>query len=426
MDYFVLADCNNFYASCERVFNPKLENRAIIVLSNNDGCVIARSNEAKALGIKMGEPYFQVKDLCEIHQVAIFSSNFALYGDLSRRVMEVLASEAEEMEIYSIDEAFLKFDHVTSLKKLEKHCLKVRQKILQWVGIPVSFGIAETKTIAKLANELAKKNSNQPVFTLSKSDLISADYAHLCVKDVWGIGSGLQKRLAKFSVKYIQDFLKLDHTFVKKLMGVVGERIFWELKGVSCLKILPATPKKSIASSRSFGRNVADIDSLIEAAATFTAKAAVKLRAQNSVAGAILVYLDYKVDAALSCNKYLRQKFKIEQSFSTPTDNSGKMVATASSLVRQIYVPGINYKKCGIVLLNITAKANTQFDLFETSHNFSATEKSLTKAIDTINQQYGKNKIFYGATGISPNWLAKKERSSNFSLQNLNNLPQVF
>jgi DNA polymerase V len=297
MKRFLLIDCNNFFVSCERVFNPALKNKPVIVLSSNDGCVIARSNEAKLLGIPMGIPAFQCADLVKKHNIQVFSSNFALYGDMSNRIMYTLAQYVTALEIYSIDEAFLFIPEVTQSEELNnfyytEYAQFLRKKVLQHTGIPISIGIGPTKTLAKVANKIAKKNSeHNGVFDITHRDKDTI-LEQLDVRDIWGIGSRYAKFLHAYGIHTARDFMHSNEQWIKKKLTVFGHKTLLELRGVSCLHVEEITSeKKSITVSRSFGRSVTSYIELQESVAHYISMAAQKLRAQNMAAGVITVFI---------------------------------------------------------------------------------------------------------------------------------------
>src|SRR4029434_9630627 len=287
---FALLDCNNFYVSCERLFQPALLGKPVVVLSNNDGCVIARSDEAKALGIPMGLPAFKLADLVKAHPIEVYSSNYTLYGDLSARVMTTLTQWTPDVEVYSIDEAFLKFATLPPAA-LTVYGQSMRATIQQWTGIPVSIGIAPTKTLAKLANRLAKR-SPQGVVTLTASSEIEATLACTRVEDIWGIGPGYTRRLKLYDIRTAMQLRDANDRWIRQQLGVVGQRTVWELRGISCLPLeLCPPPKQSLMVSRSFGRPITSLTEMREAVATYTTRAAEKLRRHDVAAGVVTVFL---------------------------------------------------------------------------------------------------------------------------------------
>lgn len=408
MSYFVLADCNNFYVSCERLFNPRLELRPVIVLSNNDGCVVARSQEAKQLGIKMGDPYFKIKEFCSQMKVIIYSSNYKLYGDISQRVMTILSSMAEEIEIYSIDEAFLKYSSSLTQESIFSICMEMRHKIKRWVGIPISVGIAPTKTLAKVANDLAKKNRSSGVFDLTSESVQKEVLQNYPVGEIWGVGSRLRQRLNVIEIRTAWEFREADPTLIRRKMGVVGERMLWELRGVSCLSLEEPAPKKSISYSRSFGRVVSDPVELSEALSTFVSGACVKLRDQNSCARAMCVYLE----AVLDAKQGTRRHYGMTTSFSFPTNDTSQIITSAKKCLKKMFLETEHYKKCGVILLDLISEKLVLTDLFFASPD--PKRRKLNDTVDALNAYYGKNTIFYGATGIDRSWKMKSDKCSPY------------
>ena len=418
MTHFILADCNNFYVSCERLFNPKLEGVPVIVLSNNDGCVVARSQEAKAVGIKMGVPYFQIKELCRTNKVEVLSSNYQLYGNLSDRVMNILSQNAPEIEIYSIDEAFLKYPASFS-NILFSEGINLKKKIRKWLGLPVSFGIAPTKTLAKVANSLAKKNQ-EGVFSLSLPKVQKKILQNYPINDVWGIGFRLAVQLKQMGIFTAWDFAAMDPPIIRKKLGVVGERMLWELRGISCLKLEEPKPKKSITSSRSFGRVITEEKDLAEALATFISSACVKLRSQASCTSAICVFLEAISDAKLGT----RKQYSRVKPFVFPTNDTPQIISAAKSILSQLFIPNERYKKCGIILLDLTSESLLTPDLFLKS--FDLKRMSLMKTVDTLNARFGRNTIFFGAMGSkNPSWKSRSDKCSKFNTSEWEALPTV-
>lgn len=405
MKYFALIDCNNFYASCERIFEPHLEKRALVVLSNNDGCVVARSQEAKQLGIKMGEPYFKIKDLCERLKIIVRSSNYTLYGDISERIMLILSSIAEEIEIYSIDEAFVTFPCNTPSEEIVELCLNTRSRIKQWVGVPVSIGIAPTKTLAKIAASLAKKSASG-VFSIDSNEILEKILKDYPIEDIWGIGSALKTRLFGRNIHTAWELQAQDPSFIRKLMGVVGERILWELQGVSCLPLEKVQDKKNIASSQSFGKIITEYDELAEALSTYVNRACIKLRKQNSCTKAICVYVEAIIDSSNNLRFYDNRV----ATFPFPSCDTPYIIGTAKKCLEKLFRPGQRYKKCGIILLDLIPKSQVMPDLFFKTRNTK--REKIAELYDNINAQFGKNSIIYGAMGINSSWKMRKEKAS--------------
>ena len=400
-----LIDCNSFYASCERIFNPKLIGKPIVVLSNNDGCVITRSLEAKELGIKMGEPYFKAKNIIEKNKVKVFSSNYSLYGDISQRVMEILAKFSSEVEIYSIDEAFLNLNGFTNYE-LNTYCQYIRNRIKKWVGIPVSVGVAPTKTLAKIANHLAKKNKEyKGVCILKEWPEIKIGLKNTYIEDVWGIGRQLSKFLKNYKVSSAHDFIKIDRRWVRKNIGVVGEKIYLELCGISCLEIdLVPSNKKSCCVSRSFSRPVQKIVEIEEAISNYASRVAEKIREEGLVAESMNVFV--LTNYFNKREKQYSNSIKLQLSY--PTNNSIKITKKAIKGIRQIYRNGYSYKKVGVIL-NGLSKASVTKGLLDYDREIS---DSLMKTMDTINTRYGSSTLKLAAEGIEKKWKIKRMKIS--------------
>lgn len=406
MSYFILADCNNFFVSCERLFNPRLEGRPVVVLSSNDGCVISRSQEAKKMGIKMGEPYFKVRDFCDRMKVSVFSSNYKLYGDISQRVMDVLLSAAEEIEIYSVDEAFLKFSDSIVAEDMYQLCVELKRKVKRWVGIPISLGIAPTKTLAKVSNDMAKKDRSIGVFDLTSPALQKEVLKDYPVGEIWGIGSRLSERLHAVEIRTAWEFREAEPTFIRRKMGVVGERMLWELRGISCIPLDEPAPKKNICFSRAFGKTVGDPLELAEALSTYVCGACVKLRAQNSCAGAIVVFLE----AVLDAKEGSRRHYGMTESFPQPTNDTPEIITAAKHCLKRMFIKNERYKKCGIILVDLIPEDLVVPDLFLGS--LCPKRRKLMDVVDALNIHYGKNTLFYGSSGIGKPWKTRFEKLS--------------
>jgi len=400
-----LIDCNNFYASCERIFNPKLMGEPIIVLSNNDGCIITRSAEAKKLGIKMGEPYFKAKKIIDKNNVKVFSSNYSLYGDISQRVMEILARFASDVEIYSIDEAFLGLNGFENYE-LNSYCSYIRRTIKQWVGIPVSIGVSSTKTLSKIANNLAKKNQEYYGVCILKSWFDINEALKLTpIEDVWGIGRRLSLFLQKYNIKSAYDFIQLDKGWVRKNMGVVGEKTFLELCGISCIEldIIPSD-KKSCCVSRSFSKPIEKICDLEESVSTYGTRVSEKIREEGLVAESMSVFV---------LTNYFNRKEKqysnsVKLQLPYPTNNSIKIVKRALEGIRKIYRKGYRYKKAGIILYGLS-RANQTKGLLDYDREIS---DSVMNTMDKINERYGSSTIRLASEGIEKAWRMKREKVS--------------
>ena len=400
-----LIDCNNFYASCERIFNPRLIGKPIVVLSNNDGCIITRSAEAKELGIKMGEPYFKAKKIIDKNNVKVFSSNYSLYGDISQRVMETLARFASDVEIYSIDEAFLGLNGFENYE-LSKYCQYIRRTIKQWVGIPVSIGVSTTKTLSKIANNLAKKNKEYDGVCILKSWFdINEALKLTSIEDVWGIGRRLSVFLKKYKINTAYDFTQLDKGWIRKNMGVVGEKTFLELCGVSCIELeLIPSDKKSCCVSRSFSKPVEKIDDLEESVSSYGTRVAEKIREEGLVAESMSIFV---------LTNYFNRKEKqysnsIKLQLPYPTNNSIKIVKRALEGIKKIYRQGYRYKKAGVILYGLT-KAKQTRGLLDYDRESS---DSIMNTLDRINERYGSSTIRLASEGVDKSWSMRRESVS--------------
>ena len=359
-----LVDGNNFYVSCERVFDPKLEGRPIVVLSNNDGCAVARSAEVKALGVKMGAPWFKLRELARMHGILALSSNYALYADMSNRMMGVLGQFSPDQEIYSIDECFLGLDGFRHVD-LAKYGQRMRQRVKQWTGLPVCVGIAETKTLAKLANHCAKKNlagtDGVCDFGLLDESELSSVFSAIEVGEIWGVGRKLSEQLSNRGITTVDALKKADAKALRREFSVVMERTVTELNGTPCLSLEDAAPnKQQIISSRSFGHYVYDLEPLGEAVATYIARAAEKLRSQGSLAGMVHVYI--------RTNPHKPDTPQYQRGLTVPLTNASDdtLLLTRAALwgLRRIYLPGYAYQKAGVALLNLSHSGKPQMDLF--------------------------------------------------------------
>ncbi len=415
---FALVDCNNFYASCERLFNPKLVGKPVVVLSNNDGCIIARSNEAKALGIAMGTPYFKCEKQLKAWRVEVFSSNYPLYGDISSRVMTLLKQLEPDVEIYSIDEAFLHLNKIAGAT-LADYGMHLRKTILRCIGIPVSIGIGSTKTLAKVAGHIAKKNEElQGVFDITGADVdsILGDFA---VGDIWGIGRCLAERLRLRGISTALDLKNCDDAWLRKHLSVAGLRTAMELRGVSCLTLddCPVS-RKSIASSKSFGYQVESLEELKEALATYIDQAAVKLRKQRALANCLEIYLTTnrfcKTAAHYSARKIV--------TFAEPTANTTVFIRHAIPALTRLFRPGLRYQKAGVVLFGLVPESFYQPNLFrQRDHRAS----SLMAAIDSINGKWGRYTIQHAAAGFDKPWKHRQEKKSPAYTTRWKELPLV-
>jgi DNA polymerase V len=405
-DLFALVDCNNFYVSCERVFNPIIEGKPVVVLSNNDGNVVARSNEAKALGVQFGAPAFECENLIK-KGVYAFSSNYALYGDMSQRVMNTLSGFAPEMEIYSIDEAFLSFSRLPSVKDLTGYAFQIRRTVKRWTGIPTSIGIGPTKTLAKLANKLAKRNpEHRGVFNIIEHPETDKLLDGVRVEDVWGIGVQYTKLLNLNGIFTALQLKNAPDRWVKKHMTITGLRTVWELRGHSCIPLEEVPPpKKGIISSRSFGRPVESLAELKEALASYVSRAAGKLRAQRSVALFITVFL--------GTNPFKDEPQyhnSITSRLPVPTSHTVELIRHAHRGLEELYRSGFHYKRTGVFLTEIMPEDHAQLNLF--SSPSSGKQDILMKTIDRINMRWGNNTVIYAAEGIQKGWRMRQLRLS--------------
>jgi DNA polymerase V len=415
---YALIDCNSFYCSCERVFRPELAKRPIVVLSNNDGCCIALTPEAKALGLVMGSPYFKCKDIIERNGVAVFSSNYELYGDMSARVMSIIGDMVPELEIYSIDEAFADLDNMP-IEAVSTLAAEMRARILQWTGIPVSVGIGPTQTLAKAANWWAKKRTTTGVFAITTDDQRRAMLAAFEVNDVWGIGHRLTKQLSALGVYTALDLASLNSAQVRKRFSVTMQRVVWELQGQRCLGLEIASPKKQIIASRAFGLVITSKAELEQAVATYMGRAAEKLRKQGSYVQTIQVFAE-------NTNRFkndLPYYNATTVSLPRPTDDTSELIVAAKAGVDRFYRRDPGYRKAGVMLLEISSKAETQRELF--APLVSEKSAALMSTLDNINRRHGKRSLFYAAQGIRPHWQMRREKKSPCYTTRLSEIPIV-
>lgn len=415
---YALIDCNNFYASCERLFRPDLRDKPIIVLSSNDGCVIARSNEAKALGISMGIPFFKIKAISEQYRVHVFSSNFTLYGDLSQRVMTTIEAFWPEVEIYSIDEAFLDLSSMPA-QLHDTFCSDLQKNILKITGIPTSIGIGPTKTLAKIANHICKKELKIPVFN------ISMQRHWLCkikVGDVWGVGRRWQKKLMEWGINTAEDLASINAPLVRKQFNVILVRTVMELQGIKCLELDEIKPQQGIMSSKSFGEMQTEFASLAQAISSHCARACEKARRQNLVVQRICVFIrsnPFRQDLMQYANS-------IECRLVNPSDDTRVITKLAKLGLKKIYKPGIHYKKVGVVFEDLIDKTQRQLDLFHQPSDGALVKKDQLMAVfDTINQRYGRHTIKLAAEGYSKPWATRSEMRSPCYTTNWSQLPIV-
>ncbi len=397
-----LVDCNNFYASCERVFRPDWEGKPIGVLSNNDGCIIARSNELKSAGIPMGAPYFKFKDRLRELDAVIVSSNYTLYGDMSSRVMTMLSHYTPHMEIYSIDEAWLDLSGINPLS-LDAYGREIVSRVYQGTGIPVSMGIAPTKVLAKVANRICKKyNVPGKLFNIGSADNLNELLAAFDVGDVWGVGRKWAEKLNAQGIYSALDLRNSDENEMRKRYSIVMQRLILELRGISCLEFEEPEPKKEIMASRSFGQRVTDKADLKEAVSFHVARAAEKLRGQGSVCGALQVY----IRSGFHNPRETTYSRSVLCSLSVPTSDTGRLIGAALKGVDQIYREGVRYAKAGISLLDVCQESDLQANLFQMPD--TPKSQALMKSIDQINKRYGKHTMTYACQGINQSWEMKR------------------
>ncbi len=404
---FALIDCNNFYASCERVFQPHLNGKPVVILSNNDGCVIARSNEAKSLGIPMGAPAFKYKEVFQKNKVQIFSSNFTLYGDISNRVMSIISRYVPDVEIYSIDEAFIKFDGFSEDETNEK-CRVLIKTILKWTGIPVSIGLAPTKSLAKVANRIAKKYSTKTngFYSINSNVKRIKALKNISAGDIWGIGFQNEKKLFKVNVKSGIDFVNLPDQWVKKNMSILGLKLKKELEGIPTLNIEEGKiDKKSIATTRSFESEISSLNDLIERITTFSVVASKKLRRQNSECNMISVFIRSN-PFKQNDDKY---HFSLTGSLPFSTNSSIEISKFAVKLLNKIYSKNKSYKKAGIILMGLSPQSSHQFSLFDQNID---KQKKLMRSIDDIDNKYGLYKVRLASQDQKRIWKMKRQKLS--------------
>lgn len=419
-----LVDCNNFYVSCERAFNPKLEGKPVVVLSNNDGCAVARSNEVKALGIKMAEPWFKMEKLAKQHGIIALSSNYALYGDLSARVMSILSTFSPRQEVYSIDECFLDLAGFEP-KMLMAYGQTIRKTIKQQVGIPVCVGIADTKTLAKLANHCAKKRyagkDGVCDFGRYTPTQVSKLFATIPVGDVWGIGRKIAEKLIAMKIETVEDLRTADQAEMRQQFSIVVERTVKELNGIHCIELDAAnTPRQQIMVSRSFGQEVSNYDDLAESVAYFATTATEKLRKDGSVAANLCVFIQ--------TNPFKKNDPQYTPSIvvplGEPTDDSTRLVNAALQGVKAIYRSGFKYKKSGVLLMGLQAKHAVQSTLFDDAVAQEKSEK-LMRVMDTVNRRMGSGSMTIAASGTKPRWAMRRDSKSPGYTTDWDELPVV-
>ncbi|MGS0742753.1 Y-family DNA polymerase [Glaciimonas sp. GG7] len=422
---FALVDVNNFYVSCERVFNPRLEGKPVVVLSNNDGMAVARSNEVKALGIKMATPWFQLQDMARKHGIIALSSNYTLYADMSNRVMTILRDYSPEVEVYSIDESFLSLNGMSGLwPSLTDMGQAIRHRVKQWTGLPVCVGVGNTKTLAKMANHIAKK---QPPYnsvcdlTGMHSDEIDALLSHIDVDEVWGVGRKISDRLRVMQIDTAQKLRTASPKVLREQFGVVMERTCNELRGVSCLALEEISPpRKQIVSSRSFGATVMTIRELEEAVSLYMARATEKLRGQKSVCGALHVFIEtdrFRFDEPQYNNG-------MTVPLAEPSDDLRVLTGLALYGLKRVFREGFQYKKAGVVLMDLRSRVIGQGSLFD---GVSDTKYSsaVMAALDGLNVRYGRDTVQLGSASGLGRWIARFEYRTARYTTNWDELPKL-
>ena len=412
-----LVDCNSFYVSCERLFNPKIRKKPVVVLSNNDGCIISRSNEAKALGIKMGEPYFKAKNIIIKNKVEVFSSNYSLYGDLSRRVMRTLKRFNSEIEVYSIDEAFLDLSNFPD-NEVEKIGKKIRETVLQWTGIPTSIGIAKAKTLSKVANHIAKKKISG-VTSLIGIENIDPILEKIDINDVWGVGRQLTKFYQKNGIYNAKQLKNKSNTWIKKCSNVLSSRTAMELRGIPCINLeTKQTKRKSCVVSRSFGKRIETFQELKEAIANYCLNASEKIRSESLVAKAITVFI--RTSPFQRNYGYYSNTKTID--FPIATNNSIETVKTAISILEKIFKNGYQYQKAGVMLTGL-CNDDGRKNLFSSVKDEKI--NSLMRSIDNTNYRYGRSTLSLASAGVQKKWNMRRQYSSKIDTADFYSLPKI-
>jgi len=413
-----LIDCNSFYVSCERLFKPSLINKPVIVLSNNDGCIISRSSEAKAFGIKMGEPYFKAKKIIAKNNIYVFSSNYSLYGDISRRVMKTLKYFAPEMETYSIDEAFLNLTIIPD-EEILQFGKKIRETILQWVGIPTSIGIATTKTLSKIANHMAKKEKSGIVSLINKKN-IDHILKKIEIRDVWGVGRQLSKFYINNGIFNANQLKNVSNNWIKKNSNVLSSRTAMELRGASCITLeIAQSKRKSCCVSRSFGKKVERLQELKESITNHCLNAAEKIRSESLLTKSITIFIRtspfQKMEIHYSNSKTI--------DFPIATDNSIEIVKSAVFGLKSIFKKGYKYQKSGIILSGLCESKNYNDNLFSSTKDKRT--KNLMRSIDYTNFRYGRSTLSLAVALSNKKWKTKRQHSSKIDTANFDCLPII-
>ena len=412
-----LVDCNSFYVSCERLFNPRIRKKPVVVLSNNDGCIISRSNQAKALGIKMGEPYFKARDIILKNKVEVFSSNYSLYGDLSRRVMRTLKRFNSDIEVYSIDEAFMDLSNYTDTE-VESVGREIRQTVLKWTGIPTSIGIAKTKTLSKVANHIAKKKQSG-VTSLIGIENLDPILEKVEINDVWGVGRQLTKFYQKNGIYNAKQLKNKSNTWIKKSSNVLSSRTAMELRGVPCIDIeTTQTKRKSCVVSRSFGKRIETFRELKEAVANYCLNASEKIRSESLVAKAITVFV--RTSPFQRNFGYYSNSKTVD--FPIATNNSIETVKTAVASLESIFKNGYRYQKAGVMLTGLS-NADVKKNLFSSEKDEKI--NSLMRSMDNTNYRYGRATLSLASAGVHKKWNMRRQYSSKIDTADFYSLPKI-
>ncbi|WP_440930650.1 Y-family DNA polymerase [Candidatus Pelagibacter sp.] len=412
-----LVDCNSFYVSCERLFNPKIRKKPVVVLSNNDGCIISRSNEAKALGIKMGEPYFKAKNIIIKNDVQVFSSNYSLYGDLSRRVMRTLKRFNSQIEVYSIDEAFMDLSNFSD-EDVERVGKEIRETVLQWTGIPTSIGIAKTKTLSKIANHIAKKKQSG-VTSLIGIENLDPILEKIEINDVWGVGRQLTKFYQKNGIYNAKQLKNKSNTWIKKCSNVLSSRTAMELRGIPCINLeTTQTKRKSCVVSRSFGKRIETFQELKEAVSNYCLNASEKIRLESLVAKAITVFV--RTSPFQRDYGYYSNSKTID--FPIATNNSIETVKTAVAILESIFRNGYRYQKAGVMLTGLREDDGRK-NLFSSEKDEKI--NSLMRSIDSTNHRYGRSTLSLASAGVHKKWNMRRNYSSKIDTADFYSLPKI-
>jgi len=413
---FALVDCNNFYASCERVFNPNLQGQPIVILSNNDGCVISRSDEAKALGLPMGAPIFKWEGFCKANQIRVFSSNYPLYGDMSSRVMNILKQFTPDVEVYSIDEAFLQFKGFERYNFTD-YATQIRSRILKWTGIPTCVGVAPTKALSKVANKIARKfpKETKGVYVIDSDERRIKALKWINIEDVWGIGQSLSKRLRAKGCKTAFDFTQLPDDWVRQTFSITEWKLKKDLEGVSKIMLNETQNKQAIATTRSFEHTYSDLDNIKERISTFAMACAEKLRKQGS--SCHVIYVTLSSDRHKKNMPQHRESKSISLTY--PTNSSLIISQSAVQAVSAIFKEGIAYKRAGVIVMGLVPTNNHQLNLFDKEN---PKHQPLMQSIDRLNEKYKDHKIKLANQDLKRTWKMRQERLSPRYTTNINDI----